>query len=436
MGKTEPLAEKNPLYGRATGIMKLDPMPYWVTAQFFPGYSPVQQVEAFATLGGIPHYLAQFDPEVNLEKNIISHILRKGSPLYSEVEFLLHQELRETAMYNGIIQAIALGASSLNEIAQRAVIDAQGASVYLRSLIELHIVRREFSVGSSPNEQSKGTRGLYQLTDEFFRFWYSFVFPNKSDLEMFDAEGVYRNEVAPRMNEFASRTFEEICRNWLRREHRRGNLPIRCDSIGRWWDKNCEIDVVGFPKERDNTPRGAQVIVGECKFSVAPVGAATYRDLVEKAHRFPNAEKHYYLFSKSGFSEELQTLARSDSHLRLVTIDDLYAQQRRKSCFPELLAEAVSRVVCKNALACGNSTRGAPRIAALADLKAGFSGSQHVLATTSGISHKDATRIPRTRGLFCTQLTLTIPRARAQTRINTAHTRTIQRDPCAILRTS
>ena len=321
----ELLAEKNPLYGRATGIMKLDPMPYWVAAQFFPGYSPVQQVEAFATLGGIPHYLAQFDPEVNLEKNIISHILRKGSPLYSEVEFLLHQELRETAMYNGIIQAIALGASSLNEIAQRAMIDAQRASVYLRNLIELHIVRREFSVGSSPNEQSKGTRGLYQLTDEFFRFWYSFVFPNKSDLEMFDAEGVYRNEVAPRMNEFASRTFEEICRNWLRREHRRGNLPIRCDSIGRWWDKNCEIDVVGFSKEHGNTPRGAQIIVGECKFTVTPVGAATYRDLVEKAHRFPNAEKHYYLFSKSGFSEELQTLARSDSHLRLVTIDDLYA---------------------------------------------------------------------------------------------------------------
>ena len=183
-------------------------------------------------------------------------------------------------------------------------------------------------------------------------------------------------------------------------------------------------------KARIPVPRIAE------KFSVAPVGAATYRYLVEKAHRFPNAEKHYYLFSKSGFSEELQTLARSDSHLRLVTIDDLYAQQRRKSCFPELLAEAVSRVVCKNALACGNSTRGAPRIAALADLKAGFSGSQHVLATTSGISHKVATRIPRTRGLFCTQLTPTIPRARAQTRINTAHTRTIQRDPCAILRTS
>ena len=146
------LAEKNPLYGRATGILKMEPMDYKTAAQFFPSYCPTDQVLAFSILGGIPHYLAQFDDCLTIEENIKRNILTKGCVLYSEVEFLLHQELRETSVYNGIIQAIALGATNLGEISSRAMIDSQKASVYLKNLIELGIVKREFSVGSRLSE--------------------------------------------------------------------------------------------------------------------------------------------------------------------------------------------------------------------------------------------------------------------------------------------
>lgn len=321
----ELLAEKNPLYGRATGVLKLDPMDYRTAARFFPHYSATQQVEAFSALGGVPHYLAQFDPSSGVEENIKAHILRKGSPLYSEAEFLLHQELRETSVYNGIIMAVALGASSLNEIAQRTLVDSQRASVYLRNLMELGIVLREHPAGSPANVRSKGARGLYRLADEFFRFWYAFVFPNKSELEAFDVEGVYRNDVAPRMPSFAAYSFEHVCREWLRREHREGRLPFRCDAIGRWWDKGCEIDALGISKERGEKPRGADVLVAECKFSNAPVGVAAYRALVEKAGRLSPGGRCYYLFSKSGFTDELAALATADGALRLVGIEELYA---------------------------------------------------------------------------------------------------------------
>ena len=142
----ELLGEKSPLYGRATGILKMLPMPYWDAAQFFPNYSSEDKALAYAILGGIPRYLEEFDPDETIDANVKRHILRRIAPLYSEVEFLLHEELRETAKYNSVIRAIALGATSLNEIATHTMMANATVSSYLANLMELGIVEREFPV--------------------------------------------------------------------------------------------------------------------------------------------------------------------------------------------------------------------------------------------------------------------------------------------------
>jgi AAA+ ATPase superfamily predicted ATPase len=187
----ELLAEKNPLYGRATGIYKMTEMGFYDAVKFFPNYSARDKVIAYSVLGGIPHYLQQFDNSRTLEENIKKSILTKGSALYSEVEFLLRQELRETPVYNSIIEAVALGNTKLNDISIKSLIDdTSKTSVYLKNLIELGIVEREFSVSESTKEKANTNRGLYRITDNFFRFWYAFVFTNISELEGGDVDGV------------------------------------------------------------------------------------------------------------------------------------------------------------------------------------------------------------------------------------------------------
>ena len=167
----ELLAEKNPLYGRATGIYKMTEMGFYDAAKFFPDYSPKEKVIAYSILGGIPHYLNQFDGNRTLEENIKKSILSKGCALYSEVEFLLRQELRETPVYNSIIEAVALGNTKLNEISMKSLIDdTSKTSVYLKNLIELGIIEREFSISESINEKANSNKGLYRITDNFFRF--------------------------------------------------------------------------------------------------------------------------------------------------------------------------------------------------------------------------------------------------------------------------
>lgn len=328
----ELLSEKNPLYGRATGIYKMDAMGFYDAAQFFPHYSHRDQIMAYAVLGGIPHYLRQFDPVLSLEDNIKQNILTKGCVLYSEVEFLLRQELRETTLYNSIIEAVALGCTKLNDISVKSLVDdTSKTSVYLKNLIELEIIKREFSVNDGIKERANTNRGLYRLTDNFFRFWYAFVFTNISELESGDVDGVFNYSVKPVLHEFASLTFEDVCREYVRELQKSGKLPFRYKTMGRWWGKTTvrrkdgtevqetEIDLLAVSQKSD------QYLVGECKFKGRPLSYADYLDTAAKL--LPQQEKadfYYYLFSESGFDERLTEEASHNDRLRLVTLEDLF----------------------------------------------------------------------------------------------------------------
>ena len=335
------LSEKNPLYGRTTGIYKMNELPFEDAIKFFPGYDNVDKMLSYAILGGIPHYLRQFDPALSLRENIIKNVLTKGCILYSEIEFLIRQELREPALYNTIIEAIALGNTQLNDIFNKTQIEKSKISVYLKNLMDLRILEREFSIlsasgtASSNKEQATSTRGLYRISDNFFRFWYSYIFPNISDLETGDAEGVFKFVVEPQLNNFASSIFETVCREFLRRKNRLCELPFRIAKLGRWWGKlkkivpkdngrgtfvavDTEIDIVAIDAKSEN------FILGECKFRNSETDVADLEHLKEKATVVKKgAEIHYALFSKSGFTKRLIEKAKEDERIHLFSLSDV-----------------------------------------------------------------------------------------------------------------
>ena len=328
------LSEKSPLYGRATGIYKMNEMPFYDAIKFFPGYSSTDKMLAYSILGGIPHYLRQFNPNISLRENIIENVLKKGCVLYSEVEFLIRQELREPAMYNAIIEAVALGNTKLNDIFTKTQLDKVKLSVYLKNLIELQIVEREFSVLAGIKERAASTRGLYRITDCFFRFWYRFVFTNISDLEMGEAEGVYTFEIAPVLNDFASSVFERVCTDFIRRKNQQGELGFRATKIGRWWGKlnkaitsddgktklsaiDSEIDILALDSSSKNC------LIGECKFRNDEFDMQDFTRLKEKSELMEDTDIQYALFSKSGYTKALAAKAKRDCTIRLYTVEDV-----------------------------------------------------------------------------------------------------------------
>ena len=312
----ELLAEKNPLYGRATGIYKMKAMGFYDAVKFFPNYSPRDKVFAYAVLGGIPHYLKQWNVDLSVGENIRQNILTKGCILYSEVDFLLHQELRETPIYNAIIEAVALGNTKLNDISQKSLVeDTSKTSVYLKNLIELGIVEREFSVAAGTKEKANSGRGTYRLTDNFFRFWYAFGFANYSQLEDGDVEGVYKYIIEPALHEFTSFAFEDVCREFVREMQKDNALPFRYAKMGRWTGKTTvrdenapnglrtvetEIDLLGIGRS------AKEYLVGECKFKKSPFSYSEYLDTAAKLNPQKQKAKFYYaLFSENGFDDKI-----------------------------------------------------------------------------------------------------------------------------------
>lgn len=312
----EILSKKNPLYGRATGIYKMEEMSFFDAVKFFPDYSDRDKVIAYSILGGIPHYLSQWDPELSVKENIIRNILKKGCVLYSEVDFLLHEELRETAIYSAIIGAVALGSTRLNDISQKSLVnDNSKTSVYLKNLVELGIIKRELSVDAKVKEQANQSRGVYRLSDNFFRFWYTYGFANISLLEDGDAEGVYEYSIEPTLQNFASYAFEDVCTQFVRQKQKERQLPFRFAKIGRWWGRTTirdaasqdgrraaetEIDILAISSD------AKYYLVGECKFKNTPLGYSDYLDLTAKLEKQKeNADFYYALFSASGFDEKL-----------------------------------------------------------------------------------------------------------------------------------
>ena len=318
------LGSKNPLYGRATAIFKMKELRFAEAAQFFPDYTLKEKIVAYAILGGIPFYLKQFSSALSIEENIKQNILSRETVLYNEAEFMLKQELRETSTYNTMVSAIALGNTKLNEISQKTMIEAAKANVYLKNLTELNIVVKEYSLLDKIKKSANIQNGLYKISDNFFRFWYRFVYPNKNEIESGNVDLVAGEVAEVASSDYTSLCFEELCTEYVREQNALRRLPFRADHIGRVWNKKLEIDI--------GATDGRTILLGECKWTNAAVGIDVLNGLKDKAtdHKELAAfeERLFYLFSKSGFTQALKEEA-SRCGAVLVDVEDMFVDRPR-----------------------------------------------------------------------------------------------------------
>lgn len=315
MMESEVLDYKSPLFGRRTGQMLVTPLDFWHARKFFPQKPANEFMYMFAMLGGTPAYLLQFDPAADLWSNIRNRMLTPEAYLFSEPEFILREELREPRNYFAILRAISMGKTRSGEIINETGFEKNIVGKYLSVLTELKIIRREVPVTEKSFEKSK--KGIYSLDDNFFRFWFNFVFPNKSFIEERELDYLVEKKIRPRLDIFTSPTFEEVCRSYVKKVRLD---DLRFEQVGRWWTKDAEIDIVGL-SEDDNA-----ILFGEVKWSTNKVGVDVLSNLRRKAAMVDwgtrNRKEYFALFSRSGFTDEvLRTAEREGVYLR--TLDEL-----------------------------------------------------------------------------------------------------------------
>lgn len=310
---------KSPLYGRITGNMEVKPFDYLESAEFFPNYNKVEKAIAYGILGGVPRYLEAFSPELSLEENIKTNLLTEGSFLNDEPQTLLRIELREPSVYNSILEAISNGCNKIREISDRIHEDKSKCSKYILTLQTLRLIEK--SVPCTEPETSK--KGIYEITDHYYKFWYRYLFTNQNYYSMLGLD-LSCEEIMESINDYMGPVFEKICEQYLIRTARKKKLPFIPYKMGKWWGNNPllkaqdDVDILAFDKT------GKKALFCECKFRNKPMPMEEYDDLVMAAEIFKNVEeKHFMFFSKSGFTEPVEERAERENAV-LLTVEDLY----------------------------------------------------------------------------------------------------------------
>ena len=315
--KSQVLGKESPLYGRRTAQFKIMQLDYKETAVFHPNLSEEDNALIYGITGGVPHYINKLDVRDSVDEALMENLFDRSSYLYEEPANLLKQELREPAIYNAIIKAIAEGASRLNDITTKVGEENSVVAKYLKTLIDLGIVKKETPITEKP-----GKKTIYLLADNFFRFWYRFVPVNASAIDSGRIAKTYPHAVKQYFPDYMGLIFEKMCQDYLL--YYANDLPIELSEIGQWWGtdpqkkKQIQIDIVGTPVA------GNDYIIGSCKYRNEKIGLDELELIREYAAVFGKGTNyHYYIFSKGGFTDGLLQ-AQERGEVQLLTLADIF----------------------------------------------------------------------------------------------------------------
>jgi uncharacterized protein len=315
---TSLFAERNPLHGRFQPF-ELRPLSYVDSAPFLSRLDPIERFERYAITGGTARYLDLLGTGP-LGSSVVGAMLNPNASLWNEGRSVVEQELRQPAMYFGLLQLLSSGDKDVSELSQKLRTESSSVVKYLETLRTMRLVERKRPIGSAETSRQSN----WHLADPFLQFWFRFVFPHQADLESgLSGEQLFNDEIAPFINEHVSHQFELWCCEYIRRQG-------LATTVGQWWGNALnierrtgnrsseEIDVVGVK-------RGKVVVVGEAKWTTKPMGIEVLHDLIE--YKIPALEQAGFslptnrtivLFSRSGFAVAIENLASKDPRLLLV----------------------------------------------------------------------------------------------------------------------
>jgi AAA+ ATPase superfamily predicted ATPase len=294
----EVLSYQAPLYGRASAQMCLNPLPFGLTRKFFPHYSTVDRVAIYAMFGGIPAYWERIDSKRSVSHNIKDQLLTPNHLMQAEPHLLLQDFVSERHNYLAVLTAMANGARTPKDIAAYTGLPNVQVPKYLSVLSEAGFVERRISVTADASSRS----GRHHISDPYLRYYFRFLAARQNQLALGIQEQALA-EITRHMIDFiGTHTWEELCREWTLRAGAKKQLPFLPDKVGGAWNSSVQIDVAGI-----NTMEKT-LILGECKWTTAPVDRDVLAKLVEeKTQKIVPSEGKWRVFflgfSRSGWTD-------------------------------------------------------------------------------------------------------------------------------------
>lgn len=320
------LSEKSPLYGRRNTQIRLEAFDYLEAAEFVPDYSSENKAIIYGITGGVAKYLAMIDPRGSADDNIKAQFFNTDGYLYDEPRNLLAQEFTDVALVNNVIEQIASGSNTVNEISQKIGQNSSTVLYALDKLIQVGLITKKKCITEEKNRK----KTQYVLKDQMFRFWYAFIPKATSIIEIGQGDLYFDRVVKPQIHNYMGSVFEEMCRYYTLKEGICGAFGNTLTEVGTWWgteillrgsekvQQSADIDVVGI-SELDKT-----AVLGECKFKKEKIDKNVYDTLLRRSAVISGKYRiiRFLFFSLSGYTSWFDSIQNND--IVLLTLDDLY----------------------------------------------------------------------------------------------------------------
>ena len=276
-----------PLYGRADEIMRLTPirLPYIQEAL---NLDAMNAIEEYAVWGGVPRYWELRENRSSLGDALWHNILSVNGTLYEEPIKLFQDDVKDIVKTSTIMSYIGAGANRLSEIAARCNEPATNLSRPLKKLIDLGFLEKDVPFGINEKNAKKS---LYKIADPFMAFYYQFVVPNRSFIEL-NRRLPIEQLLTAHFSEYVSMQWEKLCRNAVT-----GNIVngVVYGKAKRWWgsvlNEDKKLEQVEFDVMAESLDK-KYLLVGECKWTTIENGKQLTTELLRKANLLPFAQKY------------------------------------------------------------------------------------------------------------------------------------------------
>ncbi len=292
-----------------SGLIKVNELKFLDLVRHFKNYELKECVETYAVLGGYRQFWREFSKDLSVSENICRNILAKDALLHEYGMNILPEELREPAVYNTLLTAIASGMEKLNDIYKHTGFSRAKISVYLKNLIALNIVKKVDSYDTACRENAK--KGIYRISDPFVCFWFRYVFKNLSKLYLYSPERFYQKYIAPTFPEYTSMYYTEVCSEYLELMNRLGKLSFKYTKKGSWVGKVGNIDIIAQDEE-------GNTLCAFCSWVKNKMSFEDYEWFMFCVKQAKLKVRDYFLFSSGSFDERIVLEAQGNENIYLI----------------------------------------------------------------------------------------------------------------------
>lgn len=232
------LEHENPLYGRVDLTINLKQMDYYESSFFYPDYSAEDKVRIYSVFGGILYYNRLIDDSKSVKENILSLIASPGARLENEVSMYLNAELSKIVNANEVFEALSRGFSKYSDIlSQSHVSSGPTLADVLPKLISMEVVVKTAPINDSANKKKIS----YYICDNLSLFYYRYIFKYSSQMQIMNSDVFYKKYIEKDFEEYyVPHIFENICRQYLIRKNKAGEIEPVIENIGKYYYDNPE----------------------------------------------------------------------------------------------------------------------------------------------------------------------------------------------------